>query len=78
MRSEGGPGLLEWLRTQSLEADISESIREEWRKLHGSIENNVHRMNDPRYRTEGLDIGSGPTEAGCKIMGQRLKGCGMK
>jgi hypothetical protein len=78
MREGGGEGLREWLRGQTPEADAAESIREQWRQLLGYIDNNVHRMDYPRYREEGLDIGSGPTEAGCKIVGQRLKGCGMK
>src|SRR5260370_1345734 len=30
------------------------------------------------YRHKGWDIGSGPTEAGCKIIGERLKGSGMR
>ncbi len=30
------------------------------------------------YRKNGWDIGSGPTEAGCKIIGERLKGSGMR
>jgi hypothetical protein len=30
------------------------------------------------YRADGWDIGSGPTEAGCKIIGERLKGSGMR
>jgi hypothetical protein len=78
MRTEGGEALLKWLPGQMLDADDSELLREEGRKLQGYIEKNVHRMNYPQYRSEGLDIGSGPTEAGCKIVGQRLKGCGMK
>ena len=32
----------------------------------------------PSYRARGWDIGSGPTEAGCKIIGERLKGSGMR
>jgi hypothetical protein len=78
MRTEGGEGLLSWLRGQNLPEGVSATVREEWRKLQGYVENNVHRMNYPEYRRQGLDIGSGPTEAGCKIVGQRLKGAGMK
>lgn len=78
MRREGGCGLLVWLESQPLEPDASETLIEAWRRLHGYVSNNVHRMNYPDYRRDGLDIGSGPTEAGCKIVGQRLKGCGMK
>lgn len=37
------------------------------------------RLDYPRYREEGLLIGSGPVEAACKsVVGQRLKGTGMR
>jgi hypothetical protein len=32
----------------------------------------------PTYRRKGWDIGSGPTEGGCKIIGERLNGSGMR
>jgi hypothetical protein len=48
------------------------------RKLVGYFENNRHRTDYPTYRQKGWDIGSGPTEAGCKIIGARLKGSGMR
>jgi hypothetical protein len=32
----------------------------------------------PVFIEQGLDIGSGPTEAFCKILTRRLKGGGMK
>ena len=67
-----------WLESQRLESDASETLQEGWRRLQGYVRNNVNRMKYPQYRRDGLDIGSGPTEAGCKIVGQRLKGCGMK
>ena len=54
------------------------AVREEWRKLIGYFENNRHRTDYPKYRANGWDIGSGPTEAGCKIIGERLKGSGMR
>ena len=41
--------------------------------------NNKHRMQYPHYRRRGMMIGSGPVEAGCKVVvGQRLKGAGMR
>jgi len=41
--------------------------------------NNAHRMRYRRFRRQGLFIGSGVVEAGCKhIVGQRLKGSGMR
>jgi len=78
LRNEGGASLLEWLEEQSLPEGSSEASVEEWRKLQGYVRNNVHRMDYPEYRRRGWDIGSGPTEAGCKIVGERLKGSGMK
>jgi len=56
----------------------SAAVREEFRKLIGYFENNRHRTDYPSYRQKGWDIGSGPTEAGCKIIGERLKGSGMR
>ena len=41
--------------------------------------NQVHRMDYPGYRAKGWLIGSGPVEAACKqVVGQRLKGTGMR
>lgn len=38
-----------------------------------------HRMRYPQFRKQGLMIGSGPVEAGCKVVvGQRLKQAGMR
>ena len=56
----------------------SAEAQEELRKLIGYFENNRHRTDYPTYRRNGWDIGSGPTEAGCKIIGERLKGSGMR
>ena len=78
MRAEGGVGLLKWLATHGPPEESSEAVREAWRLLLGYVGGNVHRMDDPTYRGRGWDIGSGPTEAGCKIVGSRLRGAGMK
>jgi hypothetical protein len=78
MRASGGAGLLEWLGTHGPPAEAPESVGEAWRLLLGYVGGNVHRMDYPGYRTRGWDIGSGPTEAGCKIVGSRLRGAGMK
>jgi hypothetical protein len=61
-----------------LPAGTRGEVCEELRKLIGYFENNRHRTDYPRYRACGWDIGSGPTEAGCKIIGERLKGSGMR
>src|SRR5713226_4907056 len=54
------------------------TVRETLRKLIGYFEHNRHRTDYPTYQRNGWDIGSGPTEAGCKIIGERLKGSGMR
>jgi len=75
---QGGEVLLEHLRTIVLPPRTSAEVHEELRKLIGFFENNRHRTDYPTYRRNGWDIGSGPTEAGCKIIGERLKGSGMR
>jgi hypothetical protein len=73
---QGGTALLSQLRAQALPADAA--VAEELRKLIGYVAGNEHRMDYPRYRSQGWDIGSGPTEAACKVVGARLKGSGMR
>lgn len=73
---QGGEALLKYL--QAMPPPVRAEVREELRKLIGYFENNRHRTDYPKYRAEGWDIGSGPTEAGCKIIGERLKGSGMR
>jgi hypothetical protein len=75
---QGGEALLNHLRALTLPPRASAEIEEELRKLIGYFENNRHRTDYPTYRRKGWDIGSGPTEAGCKIIGARLKGSGMR
>jgi hypothetical protein len=74
----GGEALLAHLHAMELPPATSPEVREEFRKLVGYFENNRHRTDYPSYRQKGWDIGSGPTEAGCKIIGERLKGSGMR
>jgi hypothetical protein len=74
----GGDALLTHLRALEWPPGTSAAVREEWRKLVGYFENNRHRTDYPSYRAKGWDIGSGPTEAGCKIIGERWKGSGMR
>jgi len=78
MRARGGAGLLEWLATHGPPEESPDAVSEAWRLLLGYVGGNVHRMDYPAYRDRGWDIGSGPTEAGCKIVGSRLRGAGMK
>lgn len=75
---QGGVALLTHLRGLTLAPRTPAEVHEELRKLIGYFENNRHRTDYPTYRRNGWDIGSGPTEAGCKIIGERLKGSGMR
>jgi hypothetical protein len=75
---QGGAALLAHLRALELPPRTSAEVREQLRQLIGYFENNLHRTDYPTYRQKGWDIGSGPTEAGCKIIGERLKGSGMR
>jgi hypothetical protein len=74
---QGGETLLSHLRAIA-PGGADEGARDELRKVIGYFENNRHRTEYPAYRAKGWDIGSGPTEAGCKIIGARLKGSGMR
>src|SRR5207253_11152792 len=64
---QGGEALLAHLQALELPPRTSAEVHEELRKLIGYFENNRHRTDYPTYRQNGWDIGSGPTEAGCKI-----------
>lgn len=72
----GGTALLVHLRAQPVPTDLEAA--EELRKVIGYFAGNEHRTDYPRYRAQGWDIGSGPTEAACKVVGARLKGSGMR
>jgi hypothetical protein len=74
----GGQALVEELDRLGCPVDASAEARDKWTKLRAHIWKNRHRTAYPAYRERGWDIGSGPTEAGCKIIGQRVKGAGMR
>ncbi len=78
LHERGGAALLAYLRALVLPPRTPEAVREGLRQLIGYFAHNEHRTDYPRYRANGWDIGSGPTEAGCKIIGERLKGSGMR
>ena len=75
---KGGQALVEELDQLGCPVDASAEARDQWTKLRGHVWKNRHRTAYPTYRQRGWDIGSGPTEAGCKIIGQRVKGAGMR
>jgi hypothetical protein len=51
--------------------------KDEVRKGIEYFEANASRMRYEQFRSEGLFVGSGVVEAGCKMIGQRLKRSGM-
>lgn len=52
----------------------AEKVKEELRKTVNYFESNIERMRYAEFRRQGLFVGSGVIEAGCKtIVGQRLK-----
>lgn len=75
---QGGQALTEELDRLGCPSEASAEARETWRKLRGHVWKNRHRTAYPEYRERGWDVGSGPTEAGCKVIGQRVKGTGMR
>jgi hypothetical protein len=78
MRRDGGTGLLKWLEALTLPADAPTAVGEALTQLRGFVGRQAHRMDYPDYRAKGWDIGSGPVEAGCKVLGGRVKGAGMR
>lgn len=90
-----GLAMSRWIETQSeelKEGDVknviaamkrlrphSKSVQEEIEKTAGYFETNKERMQYAEFRKQGLFVGSGVIEAGCKmIVGQRLKQSGMR
>ena len=69
---------LELLRGE-LAKTRSPAKREALQELETYLENNLSRMDYPRYRELGLPVGSGQVEAQCKtLVGARCKQAGMR
>jgi hypothetical protein len=78
MKHEGGGAILATLETLDLSGRSAAAL-EAHRQVTGYVRNNLHRMDYPRYRQEGWQIGSGHIEAACKtVVNQRLKQSGMR
>jgi hypothetical protein len=78
MKHEGGAAILATLEALDLKGQPP-TAREAHRLVTGYVRNNLHRMDYPRYRSEGWQIGSGHIEAACKtVVNQRLKQSGMR
>ncbi len=57
----------------------SATLKEQLETTRWCFTNNLHRMEYPEYAAEGWQIGSGVVESACKtVVGQRLKGAGMR
>ena len=70
---------LEVLRQWDWPVRKSAGLREQLSEVLTYFESNAHRMEYPEYLTEGWHIGSGVVESACKtVVGQRLKGAGMR
>jgi hypothetical protein len=79
LKAEGGAATLAVLQAWDWPARPSAALREQWQKVQGYFQNNLHRMEYPEYEAEGWQIGSGVVESACKtVVGQRLKGAGMR
>ncbi len=78
LKHEGGEVVLAELEQIDV-SGRSEAVQEAYRVVLVYFTNQVHRMDYPSYRANGWLIGSGPVEAACKqVVGQRLKGTGMR
>jgi hypothetical protein len=79
LKAEGGATALAVLREWDWPARQSAALREQREAVLGYFANNLHRMEYPEYQAEGWQIGSGVVESACKtVVGQRLKGAGMR
>jgi hypothetical protein len=78
LKHQGGTAVLAMLQGLDLRGR-SAAARECYQATVRYVENHLHRMDYPTYRAKGWQIGSGPVESACKrVVGQRLKGAGMR
>lgn len=79
LKEEGGATTLAVLRNWEWPQRQSAALRAQRGKVEGYFANNLLRMEYPEYQAEGWQIGSGVVESACKtVVGQRLKGAGMR
>jgi hypothetical protein len=78
LKHKGGATVLATLQELDLRGR-SATARECHQATVRYFTNHLHRMEYPTYRAKGWQIGSGPVESACKrVVGQRLKGAGMR
>ena len=75
---QGGAALVAELDRLGCPPEATPAAAERWHEVRNHVDKNRHRTEYPEYRARGWDVGSGPTEAGCKVVGQRVKGAGMR
>jgi hypothetical protein len=79
LKEEGGAATLAVLAEWDWPARKSAALRAQLEEVQEYFGNNLHRMEYPEYEAEGWCIGSGVVESACKtVVGQRLKGAGMR
>jgi hypothetical protein len=79
LKEEGGAVALAVLEEWDFGPRRSRPLREQLARVLEYFGNNAHRMEYPEYVAEGWQIGSGAVESACKtVVGQRLKGAGMR
>lgn len=78
LKHSGGASLVEQLKALDL-SNASTTVLKSHQELLGYLSSNIHRTDYPRYIANGWQIGSGTIESACKtVVGQRLKGAGMR
>jgi hypothetical protein len=77
LKEEGGAVVIAVLREWEWPPG-QPALRAKLDEVLGYFGNNVHRMEYPEYLARGWCIGTGPMESGCKQVGGRLKGTGMR
>jgi hypothetical protein len=77
LKHEGGQRIVEVLRAYPLPR--KKAIPTKHAEVVQYLNNNLHRMDSPRYLANGWLIGSGAVESACKtVAAQRLKQAGMR
>lgn len=77
LKHEGGAAMLAWL--EGLDLAANPGARGAWKEVVTYFRNQHHRMDYPAYLAKGWQIGSGPVEAGCKlVINERMNGTGMR
>jgi hypothetical protein len=79
LKEEGSAVTLAVLRAWAWPPRQPAALRAQRQATEEYFSNNVHRMEYPEYQAQGWHIGSGVVESACKtVVGQRLKGAGMR